>query len=105
MTIYITSITPDGRHLELQINPGCTPMVFLDSILQDPADYMIYPGNIIIFNAPPLHTKWYPWFAWRPVRLHGQWTWLKTIYRQYLPSPGGGIYRYGDDFDVLKDPI
>lgn len=24
---------------------------------------------------------WYPWFAWHPVRVEGQWVWLEWVER------------------------
>jgi hypothetical protein len=24
---------------------------------------------------------WYPWYAWRPVKVEGRWVWLKRIER------------------------
>lgn len=48
---------------------------------------------------------WEPWFAVKPVRdIHGQWHWLKRIYRREInrmvwPSQG---YEFGTIFDVVK---
>jgi hypothetical protein len=28
-----------------------------------------------------LDTRWHPWFAWRPVCIHGTWIWLETVER------------------------
>lgn len=52
--------------------------------------------------------SWEQWFAWRPVKVHGRWTWLKTVYRKYswaksTEQPFGKEYDYGDIFDVLKN--
>lgn len=102
MNSHTISKMPNGDTVNVMTIPGAPPVVFLNGVIQHPGSYSVSNGTVF-FEPPPLHTKWYPWFAWHPVRLHGKWTWLKTIYRQHLLSPGGGIYRYGDDFDVLKD--
>jgi hypothetical protein len=46
---------------------------------------------------------WRPWLAWYPRRINGRWYWGSYVYRYYVPSPGVGFYRYGDEFDMLKD--
>jgi hypothetical protein len=52
-------------------------------------------------------SSWNPWFAWRPVHIHGQWTWLKTVYRfktnNYVNYDDWSQYKYGTIFDVLRD--
>jgi hypothetical protein len=49
---------------------------------------------------------WQPWFAWRPVKVHGKQVWLKTIYRRcintYVDYDDWKHYEYGTVFDVLK---
>jgi hypothetical protein len=67
----------------------------------------LYNGTLwtIVNTTDPLPTSksWTKWRAWYPVRVHGKWTWLKTVYRYRVISPGGGSYRYGTIFDVIKD--
>ncbi len=50
---------------------------------------------------------WKPWFAWRPVKIHGKRIWLKTVYRRcintYVDHDDWERYEYGNLFDVLKD--
>ena len=50
---------------------------------------------------------WERWFAWRPVKVHGSYTWLKTVYRRdtatYFDNNVFFRYRYGTVFDILKD--
>lgn len=60
--------------------------------------------GINIFKGP--QGPWEPVFVWKPVKdIHGQWHWLKRIYRRernvvVYPSQG---YEYGNAFDLLKD--
>jgi hypothetical protein len=50
---------------------------------------------------------WEKWFAWRPVKVHGRYVWLKTIYRRttvcYIDIEDFKAVEYGTLFDVLKD--
>jgi hypothetical protein len=46
---------------------------------------------------------WQRWLAWYPKRINGRWYWGSYVYRAYVLSPGGGFWRYGDEFDILKD--
>lgn len=54
-----------------------------------------------------LFHPWKPWFAWRPVKIHGERVWLKTVYRRcintYVDYDDWERYEYGNIFDVLKD--
>jgi hypothetical protein len=49
---------------------------------------------------------WTKWFAWRPVTVHGNCVWLKTVYRRcintYVDMDDWNRYEYGTIFDVLK---
>lgn len=51
--------------------------------------------------------KWEKWFAWHPVKVHGNRQWLKTVYRKVeMRREDVNIYAhysYGDIFDVIKD--
>lgn len=48
-----------------------------------------------------------PWEKYQlkllPKRINGKWykpgDW---VYRRYVLSPGGGYYKYGDDFDFMR---
>ena len=50
---------------------------------------------------------WKQWFAWYPVKVHGQRVWLKTVCRRktnvYVDAEGWTRYEYGTVFDLLKD--
>lgn len=50
---------------------------------------------------------WKKWFAWHPVKVHGQRTWFKTVYRRkintYVDMDNWARYEYGTIFDVLTD--
>jgi hypothetical protein len=49
---------------------------------------------------------WAPWFAWRPVKIHGKRVWLKSIFRRcintYVDQDNWTRYEYGTAFDVIK---
>lgn len=49
---------------------------------------------------------WIKWFAWRPVNIHGQQVWLKTVYRRrintYVDHDDWSRYEYGTIFDLIK---
>jgi hypothetical protein len=51
--------------------------------------------------------NWESWFAWRPVKIHGERVWLKHIYRRcintYVDMDDWKRYEYGTLFDVLRD--
>lgn len=59
----------------------------------------------MLYNRGP-QGPWQPEFAWLPRKdIHGQWHWLKQIYRRernrvVYPHQG---YEYGNAFDVIKD--
>lgn len=53
-------------------------------------------------GEPAKKIEWEKWRAWHPVRVNGHWTWGKIVYRHHVSSPGGGFYKYGTIFDVLK---
>jgi len=66
----------------------------------------IWEGIRNIGDAVP----WESWFAWRPVKVHGQSVWLKTVYRRAnaiewphdsLSSYSSPTWQYGTIFDVL----
>jgi hypothetical protein len=38
---------------------------------------------------------WHTWFAWRPVRVEGRWTWLRLIQRRLEGGHRAGLgWRY-----------
>jgi Fe-S cluster biosynthesis and repair protein YggX len=49
---------------------------------------------------------WNKWFAWRPVKIHGNRVWFKTVYRRqvitYVDMDDWARYEYGTVFDILK---
>lgn len=47
--------------------------------------------------------KWEPFVSWIPRKIGKRWYWHSPIYRKWQLSPGGGSWRYGTEFDVLKD--
>jgi hypothetical protein len=53
------------------------------------------------------HSAWKPWWAWRPVKVHSRWAWLRQVYRRrlndYVDYDDWSRYEYGTIFDVLKD--
>lgn len=50
---------------------------------------------------------WQEWFAWRPVKVHGERVWFKTILRRcintYVDHDDWERYEYGNIFDALKE--
>lgn len=58
------------------------------------------PGRMWDTGKPP---EWKRYYCIRPRRINGRWYWLDYVYRKFVLSPGGGFYRYGDEFDILKD--
>lgn len=50
---------------------------------------------------------WKEWFAWRPVKIHGERVWLKKVYRRsintYVDMDDWTRYEYGTVFDIIKD--
>ena len=40
---------------------------------------------------------WLPWFAWRPVRVNGEWVWLETVLRRWR----GACDWYVNEYDNL----
>jgi len=47
--------------------------------------------------------KWDRHWTFIPRRINGRWYWCEHVYRHWCLSPGGGFWRYGDEFDILKD--
>jgi hypothetical protein len=52
-------------------------------------------------------SPWQEFYAWRPVKVHGKWVWLETVYRRcintYVDMDNWKRYEYGTIFDVLTD--
>ena len=63
-----------------------------------------HPGQVY---RKVIMLPWEKWFAWRPVKVHGRYVWLKTIYRRttvcYVDIEDFKAVEYGTLFDVLKD--
>lgn len=61
---------------------------------------MYFPRKVVVGD-------WKRWFAWRPVKVHGSYTWLKTVYRRctntYVDMDDWTTYEYGTLFDILKE--
>jgi hypothetical protein len=105
MNIVTTlSSTRNGSMVEVKSAEGYPPMVILNGVVQDPADYSI-SGNSVFFHHGPSEA-WAKWFAWRPVQVKGRWTWLKPVYRRrtngYVNHDDWADYEYGTIFDVLN---
>ena len=70
---------------------------------------MIMPGITVRKTGQHkrAHAPWRAWFAWHPVRVHGRWTWLTTVYRyrtnNYVNHDDWARYQYGTFFDVMRD--
>ena len=50
---------------------------------------------------------WEKFFAYRPVRVHNKWVWLKTVSRKRITRYGGdtgqySVWEYGNLFDIVK---
>ena len=50
---------------------------------------------------------WKSWYAWRPIKLHGEWIWFEWVFRRcintYVDMDDWTRYEYGNIFDVIKD--
>lgn len=56
--------------------------------------------------TPDPKAPWVKMFAWRPVKVHSKWVWLKTVYRTYEYNHEHGIRyvpKYGTILDVLSE--
>jgi hypothetical protein len=38
-----------------------------------------------------------------PRYINGRWYCREYVYRYWCLAPGGGFWRYGDEFDILKE--
>jgi hypothetical protein len=47
--------------------------------------------------------KWERHWTIFPRRINGRWYCRDYVYRYWCLSPGGGFWKYGDEFDVLRD--
>lgn len=99
MTTHKIFKTPTGDTVEIRTNVGATPRVFVNGAIQsaDKADAYMYLLN---------HQRWYPTTLWIPRKINGRWYWPGArVYRRYSLSPGGGMWTYGDEFDMLKEIV
>jgi hypothetical protein len=52
-------------------------------------------------------SPWKPWFAWRPVKINGEYVWMTKVFRRcintYVDMDNWERYEYGTLFDVLKE--
>ena len=50
---------------------------------------------------------WRGWYAWRPIKLHGEWIWFEWVFRRritaYVDMDNWSYYQYGNIFDVIQD--
>lgn len=62
-----------------------------------------------IITVPRKHTigPWEKWFSWYPVKVNGNYTWFKTVYRRclntYVDMDDWSRYEYGTIFDVITE--
>ena len=66
------------------------------------------PPRIISEGRGYIIYSWKKWFAWRPVKVKGDWKWLTYVLRKPIPKTyvnydDWQYYEYGDIFDVLRD--
>jgi hypothetical protein len=47
--------------------------------------------------------KWEPYISWVPRKIGKRWYWHSPIYRKYQFNSGNGFWKYGTEFDVLKE--
>lgn len=55
-------------------------------------------------DESPWSNPWEPYqLKLLPKRINGRWykpgSW---VYRKFVTTPGGGYYKYGDDFDFMR---
>lgn len=62
-----------------------------------------HPGTVYrkIERSP-----WKGWYAWRPIKLHGEWVWFDWVFRRkispHVDMDRWSYYEYGNIFDVIK---
>lgn len=101
MTTHTVYQQAEGQ-VTVMTNPGAAPIVVLNGVIQTPGSYSISSGGVTFdFKKEPW--KWQRHYAWLPKRINGRWYWFKHVYRYWCIGPGGGFWRYGDDFDILKE--
>lgn len=66
------------------------------------------PSRIIREGVGKVVYTWSKWFAWYPVKVHGQKVWCKFVYRRAIPKTyvtydDWTKYEYGNIFDVLAN--
>lgn len=47
--------------------------------------------------------KWHRHYTIIPRRIGCKWYCCEYVYRKWTNSPGGGFWRYGNEFDMLRD--
>ncbi len=66
----------------------------------------MYDGSFVGTPRKQILSPWAKWFAWRPVKVHGKYVWLKTVYRRvgntYVDHDNWTWYHYGTVFDVIR---
>jgi len=69
----------------------------------------LYDGAnwMVVAESKPKPNPWRQWYAWYPVRVHGRWKWLTTVYRYktntYVNHDDWAVYEYGTIFDAIRD--
>jgi hypothetical protein len=50
---------------------------------------------------------WKSFYAWRPIKLHGEWVWFEWVFRRkintYVDYDNWDRYEYGNIFDIIKE--
>lgn len=72
--------------------------------VQGPAGVSVGAGYV----ARKIETMpWKSWYAWRPIKLHGEWVWFEWVFRRvintYVDMDDWTRYQYGNIFDVLGE--
>ena len=97
MTTYNVFKTPTGDTVEIRTNVGASPLVYVNGVLQTP----LGAQNYMYLLKPRL---WESVITWLPRKINGRWYWPGSrVYRYRRISPGGGLWIYGDEFDILRD--
>lgn len=87
----------NGSTVEIFTNVGASPRVFVNSVYQLPHEAHKY---LYLLEQ----RRWESVIIWCPRKINGRWYWPGTrVYRRRTLSPSGGMWTYGDSFDILKE--
>ena len=109
MTTHTTRRLPNGDIMEVHTNPGASPRVIINGVIQPRDLYKIVFGKDgLPYAVKKKPRAWKAWFAWRPVTtISGNRVWLKKIYRSrgndYVDHDDWTWYYYADIFEVMQD--